>query len=150
MAIWPPNWNNTLELLSNLFTLCLSFLINSNSATKAKERTRPISSHVDRRSLVNKKFIMWHKEDWKNDLRTCYFRARKRKPVICKTDYAFRVSRFLVPSRQGNQKIFLLSRKIFWERKRSCTRLDLYHVISFIQWEPAEIIQWAININIYI
>ena len=33
-----------------------------------------------------------------------YFRAPKRKPVICKTDYAFRVSRFLVPSRQGNHR----------------------------------------------
>ena len=35
-----------------------------------------------------------------------YFRAPKRKPVICKTDYTFRVSRFLVPSRQGNHRSY--------------------------------------------
>ena len=29
-----------------------------------------------------------------------YFRALKRKQVICKSDNAFRFSRFLVPSRQ--------------------------------------------------
>ena len=29
-----------------------------------------------------------------------YFRALKRKPVICKSDNAFRFSRFLVPSQQ--------------------------------------------------
>ena len=27
-----------------------------------KKRTRPISSHLDRTSLVNKRFIVWHKE----------------------------------------------------------------------------------------
>ena len=54
-----------------------------------------------------------------------YFRALKRKPVICKSDNAFRFSRFLVPSRQRNhRKIFLLTRKIFCGRKLSCTRLD--------------------------
>ena len=53
-----------------------------------------------------------------------HFRALKRKPVVCKSDNVFRFSRFLVPSRQKNQKIFLQSRKIFCERKLSCTRLD--------------------------
>ena len=33
-----------------------------------------------------------------------YFRALKRKPVICKSDNAFRFSRFLVPSRQINHR----------------------------------------------
>ena len=33
-----------------------------------------------------------------------YFRALKRKPVICKSDDAFRFSRFLVPSRQINHR----------------------------------------------
>ena len=33
-----------------------------------------------------------------------YFRALKRKPVICKSDNAFRFSRFLVPSRQRNHR----------------------------------------------
>ena len=55
-----------------------------------------------------------------------YFRAMKRKPVIFKSDGAFRVSRFLVSSRQRNhRKFFLLSRKILFERKLSRSRLDL-------------------------
>ena len=33
-----------------------------------------------------------------------YFRALKKKPVICKTDNPFRFSRFLVPSRQRNHR----------------------------------------------
>ena len=33
-----------------------------------------------------------------------YFRALKRMPVICKSDGAFRFSRFLVPSRQRNHR----------------------------------------------
>ena len=33
-----------------------------------------------------------------------YFRALKRKPVICKSDNTFRFSRFLVPSRQRNHR----------------------------------------------
>ena len=33
---------------------------------KRKKRTRPIPSHLDRTSLVNKRFIIWHKEHWKN------------------------------------------------------------------------------------
>ena len=33
-----------------------------------------------------------------------YFRALKRKPVICKSDNAFRFSRFLVPSRPRNHR----------------------------------------------
>ena len=32
---------------------------------KRKKRTRPISSHLDRTSLVNKRFIVWHKEHWR-------------------------------------------------------------------------------------
>ena len=32
-----------------------------------------------------------------------YCRALKRKPVLCKSDGAFRFSRFLLPSRQRNQ-----------------------------------------------
>ena len=51
-----------------------------------------------------------------------YFPALKRKSIICKIDGTSRFSRFLVPSRQ--RKSFLQSRKIFCERKLSCTRLD--------------------------
>ena len=43
-----------------------------------------------------------------------YFRALKRKPVICKSDNAFRFSRFLVPSRQRNhRKSYYCHRKYF-------------------------------------
>ena len=54
-----------------------------------------------------------------------YFRALKRKPVIRRSDDAFWFSRFLVPSQQINhRKSSFLSRKIFCERKLSCTHLD--------------------------
>ena len=33
-----------------------------------------------------------------------YFRALKRKPVICKSDNPFRFYRFLLPSRQRNHR----------------------------------------------
>ena len=43
-----------------------------------------------------------------------YFRALKRKPVICKSDNVFRFSRFLVTSRQRNhRKSFYCRRKYF-------------------------------------
>ena len=43
-----------------------------------------------------------------------YFRALKRKPVLCRSDDAFRFSRFLVPSRQINhRKSFCCHRKYF-------------------------------------
>ena len=43
-----------------------------------------------------------------------YFRALKRKPVICKSDNALRFSRFLVPSRQRNHiKSFYCHGKYF-------------------------------------
>ena len=32
---------------------------------KTVKRMRPIPSHLDRTSLVNKRFIIWHKELWK-------------------------------------------------------------------------------------
>ena len=37
-------------------------LWTKSRSMKTQKRTRPISSHVDRSSLVDKKFIMWHKE----------------------------------------------------------------------------------------
>ena len=43
-----------------------------------------------------------------------YFRALKRKPVICTSDNAFRFSRFLVSSRQKNhRKSFYCNGKYF-------------------------------------
>ena len=51
----------------------------------AKKRTRPISSHLDRESLVNKGFIIWDKTP-KHDLYTCgtkpVSRAGKISPSI--------------------------------------------------------------------
>ena len=46
-----------------------------------------------------------------------YFRALKRKPVICKSDNAFRFSRFLAPSRQRNHRnLFTLTENILREK----------------------------------
>ena len=72
--------------------------------------TRPISSHLDRTSLVNKGFITWHKEDWKNDLRRLNMQKWWRVLV-----FSFSSS---IPT-EKSQKIFLLLRKIFCERKLS-------------------------------
>ena len=46
---------------------------------KRKNRTWPIPSHLDRTSLVNKRFILWHKEHWKNDLRSCSFSSTEKE-----------------------------------------------------------------------
>ena len=58
--------------------------------------------NLHRTNLVNKGFIIWHKEH----PRTCliHFRAAKRKPVICKKEGAFQYSRLLLPSRQINHR----------------------------------------------
>ena len=49
-----------------------------------------------------------------------YFRALKRKPVLCKSDNAFRFSSFLVASRQRNhRKPFYCHGKYLGERKLS-------------------------------
>ena len=86
----------------------------------------------------------------KIDLRTCLFTSTEKEASYMQNWLRVSIFSFSSSIPTGkSQKIFLLWRKIFCERKRSCTRLDLYHVISFIQWEPAEIIRWAININIY-
>ena len=63
-----------------------------------------------------------------------YFRALKRKPVICKSDNTFRFSHFLLPSWQRNhRKIFLLSWKILCRRKLSCTHLDFGKMLLWEQ-----------------
>ena len=56
-----------------------------------------------------------------------YFRALKRKPVIYKSDNAFRFSSSIPTNR--SQKILLLSRKVFCERKVSCTRLNFGEIL---------------------
>ena len=33
-----------------------------NGKKKRKKRTRPIASHLDRTSVVNKRFVIWHIE----------------------------------------------------------------------------------------
>ena len=68
-----------------------------------------------------------------------YFRALKRKPVICKSDVLFSLFSFSltlsvfsfsssIPT-EKSQKIFLLPRKIFCKRKLSCTRLDFDEIL---------------------
>ena len=66
-------------------------------------------SHLDWTSLVNTRFIIWHKEDWKKMIfvLVCFWalkRIQRIQPVICKSDNAFRFSRFLVPSWQRNHR----------------------------------------------
>ena len=56
-----------------------------------------------------------------------YFRALKRKPLICKSDNAIRSSSSIPTNK--SQKIFLLSRKIFCERKVLCTRLNFGEIL---------------------
>ena len=51
-----------------------------------------------------KDFLFDSKNTEKMILVLVYFRALKRKPVICKSDGAFRFSPFLVPSRQRNHR----------------------------------------------
>ena len=46
-----------------------------------------------------------------------YFRALKRKLVICKSDNAFRFSRFLVPSRQRNHRKSLYCHGKYFRKK---------------------------------
>ena len=68
--------------------------------------------NLHRTNLVNKGFIIWHKEHPRTWL--IHFQAPKRKPVICKSEGAFQYSRFLLPSRQINhRKFFQMSRKTF-------------------------------------
>ena len=68
-----------------------------------------------------------------------YFRALKRKPVICKSDVLFSLFSFSltllvfsfsnsIPT-EKSQKTFLLPRKIFCKRKLSCTRLDFGEIL---------------------
>ena len=45
-----------------------------------KKRTRPISNHLDRTSLVNKGFTIWDKEDPKNYLRGNFSCGTQRHP----------------------------------------------------------------------
>ena len=93
-----------------------------------EENEANISSHLDRTSLVNKIILVLD-----------YFRALKRKPVICKCDVLFSLFSFSltlsvfsfsssIPT-EKSQKIFLLPRKIFCKRKLSCTRLDFGEIL---------------------
>ena len=75
----------------------------------------PISSHLDQTSLVNKRFVTWHKEHTEKTifLLFFFFRALKRKPVICKSDGMIWVSHFSsFILTEKSQKFFLLARKI--------------------------------------
>ena len=89
---------------------------------------KPISSPLDWTSLVNKVLIIWCKEHWKNDLLTCLFSStEKGSQLYFKSDgmqvlvFSFSCSIPIVKS----QKTFLLSQKIFCERKILCTHWTL-------------------------
>ena len=49
-----------------------------------------------------------------------YFRAVKRKPVICKSDNVFRFSRFLVPSRQRNHRKSFYCHEKYFAKENFC------------------------------
>ena len=55
-----------------------------------------------------------------------YFLALKRKPVICKSDDAFRLSRFLVPSRQINHRKFFTVIENILRKKTFLRPLELW------------------------
>ena len=67
-------------------------------------KMRPISSHLDRASLVNKGFIIWHKEHWKNDLHTCLFSSTEKETRFMQKYGVFQFSCFLVPCQQRNHR----------------------------------------------
>ena len=69
-------------------------------------------------SIKKKKLLYGIKSIEKITFVLVYFRALKRKPVICKSDNAFRFSRFLVLSRQKNHgKSFYCHGKYFAKEK---------------------------------
>ena len=63
----PVQFDTSVNLLVQFF-----FKIISLARLIKKKRMRPISSHLDRTSLVNRGFIIWDKTP-KHDLCTCMF-----------------------------------------------------------------------------
>ena len=90
------------------FSFCVS---------KRKKRTRPIPSHLDRTRLVNKRFIIWHKEHWKKMIfLLLYFHSRWRFFWFHK-------------DREITKNLFTLAENNFGERKLSCTCLNFGEIL---------------------
>ena len=108
------------------FSFCIFMDLNFISVHKNAKRERGQYLTIFTELAWSTKDLLYGiKNTEKMILVLVYFRALKRKPVICKSDNAFQCSHFLIPPRQRNhRKIFLLSQKIFCRRKLSCTHLD--------------------------
>ena len=87
-----------------------SFLYGPSAARSVLSNSRADILPVRPSRLVNK--IVWSIKDLLHGIKSTekmifvlvYFPALKRKPVICKSDNAFRFSRSLVPSGQKNHR----------------------------------------------
>ena len=106
---------------------CLSMFPMFKYARDEKKKLFSDFPRIERIPPTTKATLGNLKTHWKMIfVRLVYFRALKRKPVRCKSDGAFQF-RFLVPSRQRNQKksSSCCYGKIFCERKPSSTHLNL-------------------------
>ena len=78
---------------------------------RRKKRTRPISSHLDRTSLVNKVFIIWPK-DYTKEFRFCGNRAgdpeRARQAHLARSgSQSEHRIRFILPARRATHIIII-------------------------------------------
>ena len=80
------------------------------SINTQKKRTRPISSHLDRASLVNKGFIIWDKTP-KHDLCTCGTKPVSRAGKIAPSQ---REIRFILPAHGARQIIMEINYLTMW------------------------------------
>ena len=120
------------EVKTSKFSFCVFYgLRRSRGPSKCKKTTKPISSYLDRTSLDNKGFLTWHSTPscffvflllWL-PVSTSFFSLLSFSLTLLV--FAFSSSIRIEKSR----KIFLLSRKIFLERKLSCTYLDFGEIL---------------------
>ena len=122
----------------------------SRSPYEPKKRTRPISSYLDRISLVNKGFLIWHSTPSYRFVflllclsvfvAKCILETQQHFYFLCLFFFLFSFSLTLpvfsfsssIP-KEKSQRIFSLSRKVFCERKLSCTRLDVGEILLWEQ-----------------
>ena len=98
----------------SLRKLCIYILLPCKREVKMVDIEQVFFLRFYRTSLVNKGFIVWHKEHWKNDLRTCLFSSTEKEASYLQKWRRVSVFSFSssIPT-EKLQKIFLLSRKIF-------------------------------------
>ena len=58
IGYWPSQWGQDGWILAKFF-FCVLWIETESRSINSQKRTRPISSHLDRTSLVNKGFILW-------------------------------------------------------------------------------------------